>query len=565
MTGDVCSQYHNVDGQELEVCLYYECLGVTRSSKLQLTFTPPSKLTYDPKETEKLMFLEKSSKAQDVLKSKLDSLYALAEIQSEGGIKKISVSCFLEYDVPDCRQRAKKWEKKVKKELDQFFNCIFVESVRPLKEIWEEVEGKKEEFESEAEGCVVIVPKKELLEVKVIGWKDDVSIAMGKLTNFIKKANEKLEKIKNEITEVLQLQKQMSFRILKFTKFCEKCEEYFPRCRIDIDEKNLRINFHGFPTDVYKAKCALLELLHRRSRVPVGSFTQEKLNFLESPKIRSHLEKKLKENNLKGFYEIKHDRCIEVNAETDEQAVKMAQFIKNFFIETPRKVSKFDKLLLSSPEFEKEMKKIEKDHDHLIKVVADKEKLVVKTLMVSELEKRVLELIDNFFQTNVMVGEAIELPPAMLRYLSDFCSEELENIATRGQNKASAEVYCSQTAVCVTAVESALSEIKGKVVALIQKIEKRMETLKLPSVVKYLLGDHARTKAEDVEHEFQCVITADKESFHGTPIQKQQSREKDIYQVQNLLSIRRLKKKNAYNKFMLTAKFISFLTIIQKR
>lgn len=533
---------------------------------MQLTFTPPSKLTYDPKETEKLMFLEKSSKAQDLLKSKLDPLYALAEIRSEGGIKKISVSCFLEYDVPDCRQKAKKWEKKVKKELDQFFNCIVVESVRPLKEIWEEVEDRKEEFESEAEGCVVIVPKKELLEVKVIGWKDDVSMAMGKLTDFIKKANEKLEKIKNEITEVLQLQKPISLKILKFMKFCEKCEEDYPRCRIEIDENKLIINFYGFPTDVYKAKCALLELLHRRSRVPVGSFTQEKLNFLESPTIQSHLEKKLKENNLKGFYEIKHDRCIEVNAETDEQAVKMAQFIKNFIIETPRKVSKFDRLLLSSPEFEKEMNKIENDNEHLIKVVADREKLVVKTLMVSELEKRVLELIDNFFQTNVMVGEAIELPPAMLRYLSDFCIEEFENIASQGQNQASAEIYCSQTAVCVTAVESALPKIKGQVVGLIQKIEKRIETLKLPSVVKYLLGDNARTKAEDVEHEFQCVITADKEFFYSTPIQKQQSREKDMYQVPNLLSFLRFKgEKNAYNKFILTAKLISSLPIVLKR
>lgn len=533
---------------------------------MQLTFTPPSKLTYDPKETEKLMFLEKSSKAQDLLKSKLDPLYALAEIQSEGGIKKISVSCFLEYDVPDCRQKAKKWEKKVKKELDQFFNCIVVESVRPLKEIWEEVEDRKEEFESEAEGCVVIVPKKELLEVKVIGWKDDVSMAMGKLTDFIKKANEKLEKIKNEITEVLQLQKPISLKILKLMKFCEKCEEDYPRCRIEIDENKLIISFYGFPTDVYKAKCALLELLHRRSRVPVGSFTQEKLNFLESPTIQSHLEKKLKENNLKGFYEIKHDRCIEVNAETDEQAVKMAQFIKNFIIETPRKVSKFDRLLLSSPEFEKEMNKIENDNEHLIKVVADREKLVVKTLMVSELEKRVLELIDNFFQTNVMVGEAIELPPAMLRYLSDFCIEEFENIASQGQNQASAEIYCSQTAVCVTAVESALPKIKGQVVGLIQKIEKRIETLKLPSVVKYLLGDNARTKAEDVEHEFQCVITADKEFFYSTPIQKQQSREKDMYQVPNLLSFLQFKgEKNAYNKFMLRAKLISSLPIVLKR
>lgn len=43
------------------------------------------------------------------------------------------------------------------------------------------------------------------------------------------------------------------------------------------------------------------------------------------------------------------------------------------------------------------MKKIEKDYDYLIKVVVDKEKLVVKILMVFELEKRVLELIDNFF------------------------------------------------------------------------------------------------------------------------------------------------------------------------
>lgn len=408
--------------------------------------------------------------------------------------------------------------------------------------------------------------KKKLLEVKVIGWKDDVSMAMGKLTDFIKKANEKLEKIKNEITEVLQLQKPISLKILKFMKFCEKCEEDYPRCRIEIDENKLIIKFYGFPTDVYKAKCALLELLHRRSRVPVGSFTQEKLNFLESPTIQSHLEKKLKENNLKGFYEIKHDRCIEVNAETDEQAVKMAQFIKNFIIETPRKVSKFDRLLLSSPEFEKEMNKIENDNEHLIKVVADRKKLVVKTLMVSELEKRVLELIDNFFQTNVMVGEAIELPPAMLRYLSDFCIEEFENIASQGQNQASAEIYCSQTAVCVTAVESALPKIKGQVVGLIQKIEKRIETLKLPSVVKYLLGDNARTKAEDVEHEFQCVITADKEFFHGTPIQKQQSREKDMYQVPNLLSFLRFKgEKNAYNKFILTAKLISSLPIVLKR
>lgn len=112
----------------------------------------------------------------------------------------------------------------------------------------------------------------------------------------------------------------------------------------------------------------------------------------------------------------------------------MVQFIKNFIIEILRKVFKFDKLFFLLFEFEKEMKKIEKDYDYLIKVVVDKEKLVVKILMVFELEKRVLELIDNFFQINVMVGVVIELFFVMLRYFSDFCLEEFENIVSRGQN-----------------------------------------------------------------------------------------------------------------------------------
>lgn len=145
----------------------------------------------------------------------------------------------------------------------------------------------------------------------------------------------------------------------------------------------------------------------------------------------------------------------------------MVQFIKNFVIEILRKVFKFDKLFFLLFEFEKEMKKIEKDYDNLIKVVVDKEKLVVKILMVFELEKRVLELIDNFFQINVMVGEVIELFFVMLRYFSDFCLEELENIVTQGQNKVFVEVYCLQIVVCVIVVESVLFEIKGKVVVLI--------------------------------------------------------------------------------------------------
>lgn len=139
----------------------------------------------------------------------------------------------------------------------------------------------------------------------------------------------------------------------------------------------------------------------------------------------------------------------------------MVQFIKNFIIEIFRKVFKFDKLFFLLFEFEKEMKKIEKDYDYLIKVVVDKEKLVVKILMVFELEKRVLELIDNFFQINVMVGEVIELFFVMLRYFSDFCLEELENIVTQGQNKVFVEVYCLQIVVCVIVVESVLFEIKG--------------------------------------------------------------------------------------------------------
>uniref|UniRef100_A0A8B8B896 Poly [ADP-ribose] polymerase 14-like isoform X4 n=1 Tax=Crassostrea virginica TaxID=6565 RepID=A0A8B8B896_CRAVI len=528
---DVCSQYHKVDGQELEVSLYYECLGVSRNSSLQLTFTAPANFMYDPQNDAKLMFLETSPKAQEVLKSTLEQQYALAEVQTEGKKKMISVRCCLTYDVSECMRRARKWKKKVQKELDEFFNNIVIESLSPLREIWEEVEKKKEELEREASGSVVIRLNADLLEVKVIGWKEDVSVVTKNLKLFIKNANENLEKIKNEITEEFCFKNPLSVQIFKITKFCEESRSDFPNCHTELDEKNLRVNFVGLPTDVYKAKCSMLELFHKRSKVPVGPFSQEKLRFLESPKIKGYLEKKIEEKKLHGLYEIRKDRYIEVNAETDEQAVEMAHFIKSFIIETPRKVSKFDGSLLTSSMFQTKIKELESDYNGLVTILPDAEKLVIKTLMVSEVEKNILELLDNFLLNNVMVGEAIEVPSAMIRYLQLFCLEDLENIMSKFKAQYHAQVFCTGTTICVIAQEAGLVEVETQVIGVIQKIVKRTEKMELPSVVKYLRGESAQQKVDYVEHEFQCIITAGKESCPSTPIQKQLSREKDTHQL----------------------------------
>lgn len=152
--------------------------------------------------------------------------------------------------------------------------------------------------------------------------------------------------------------------------------------------------------------------------------------------------------------------------------------------------------------------------------------------MVSEVEKNILELLDNFLLNNVMVGEAIEVPSAMIRYLQLFCLEDLENIVSKFKAQYHAQVFCTGTTICVIAQEAGLVEVETQVIGVIQKIVKRTEKMEFPSVVKYLRGESAQQKVEYVEHEFQCIITAGKESCPGTPTQKQLSREKDTHQVQ---------------------------------
>ncbi|XP_061179435.1 protein mono-ADP-ribosyltransferase PARP14-like [Saccostrea echinata] len=531
VAGDVCSRYHSVDGQELEVSLYYECLGVSRNSQLEMTFDTPHDFAFDPRDMNKLSYLASSPQAKNKLKSQLEPLYATADIQTEGKFKNISLHCTLAYDVPECRQKSRKWMKKVTKKMEEFFHSIVVETLNPLKEVWAEVEQKKEEFEKEAEGSVIIVPNFDSLEVRVIGWKEDVSIVMEKLRSFIKKANEKLEKIKNEITEVFSISKPLSIKVLKEVGFIEKCLKDFPRCQVNITEDKLKVEFVGFPTDVYRAKCAMLELLHGRSRVPVGPFSKHRLEFLESPKIFGYLAEKMKEKGLKGFYEIRKDRYIEVNAETDEKAVNTAQFIKSFIIETPRKVTSFDKPLLRSSKFKSEVEKIQSDYSGLVKVIPDAENLVIRTLVVSEVEKIVLELIDKFLNENIMVGEALRIPSAMSRYIKMFCLDDLENIESRFKENYHVQIYCIPSAVCVTAVEAGLSEVEREVMNMIQKIVRITETMKRPSVVKYLKSESSTSKADYIEQEFQCVITADTEEVFNMPIQTQNSRENDMYQM----------------------------------
>ncbi|XP_056001251.1 protein mono-ADP-ribosyltransferase PARP14-like isoform X3 [Ostrea edulis] len=534
--GDVCSRYHCVDGQELEVLLYYECLGASRNSRLQMTFTPPQSFIFDPKDVEKFIFLEKSSKALDKLRSELEPLHASAEIQTGGGLL---LSSSLAFDVPDCRQKSKKWKKKVTKEAESFFSSIVVETLNPLKEVWTEVDGMKEKFENEAEGSIVILSQADSLEVKVIGWKDSVTVVVDKLRNFIKRANENLEKIKNEITEVFQISKPLNIKILEEVEFCDKSQKEYPRCQIGIDEQSLRVNFTGFPTDVYRAKCAMLELLHRRSRVPVGPFSRYRLEFLESPKIRGYLAEKMKEKCLKGLYEIRKDWYIEVNAESDEQAVKTAQFIKGFVVETPRKVTKVDKPLLMSDKFRSEMKKIQGEYNDLVKVIPDAENLIITTLMVTEVERNVLELIDNFLAKNIMVGESLCIPAAMIRYIKLFCMDDLKYIESRLGDQFHAQIVCTPSAVCVTAVETGLLEVEEQVMSVIQGIVRVSQQMERPSVVKYLAGENAKIKLDYVEQEFQCVITADTENFN-MPVQKQKSLENDMYQMASCdLNLRR--------------------------
>ncbi|KAK3091070.1 hypothetical protein FSP39_016923, partial [Pinctada imbricata] len=502
----VSQAVHVLDGNTLSVRPYYECLGVPASDE-ESKFSVPRSFDFVPENPVKMQFIEKSCTAAMKLNKEMDRVHAKASISSRNGEKKLEVVCSLTASVKSCYTLARRWKHSVQKALRYFFEEIKVDECHPLKDVWNEVEESLKKYQERMDTSdAVIHMDKVNVTVCVIGWGETQKDTLETVKSIIFENSEEFNKRKTIIEEVVNL-RPIDMKILSHSQQIEDLQNRFQKVTIEVNSENGEVCICGLPIEVYECKSILMETMNRMQCVPVGEFSQHRVDFLKSEAISSYLKEQFAEKDFDGFVEYGHNGHVVVYASNECTGVELAHFLKDAVIETPRRLDELSDKLLQSDQLAKEIERLEEEYNRMVKIIPIPEDHCILTLVVaSEDQGEVLEKIDDFLTINAIVGEFLPLPAAVIHHLQKHKTAELQSICDRYSAELVGVEYTSG-GICVTGTEKGVRPAETDIAAVINSITQKHFTLEKPNIINYLKSSNGEICVEKVEQAKKCSVS----------------------------------------------------------
>ncbi|XP_061194391.1 uncharacterized protein LOC133202571 [Saccostrea echinata] len=119
----VSKRQHRVDRQDLDVKIYYECLGQVEND-WEVPFRLPGPLEFTDLDVNKLKFLIKSPPDQQVMEKQLEAVYGKPVWPKQSKAVSLTVECTLTAETKDCRKLVRTWGTKVKEDLNKFLDLL---------------------------------------------------------------------------------------------------------------------------------------------------------------------------------------------------------------------------------------------------------------------------------------------------------------------------------------------------------------------------------------------------------------------------------------------------------
>ncbi|KAK7110532.1 hypothetical protein V1264_014385 [Littorina saxatilis] len=132
----VLQKPHKIDGAQLSVKRYMECLGQSGGSQDPTAFTAPKPVVMTNVDPYKVAFLRQSQEIKAGFLQQLSNSHA--EVKFEGN--NLSIACSLNPSVPKARILARTWATDVQQVAGEFLGMIDVLKRHLVQQIWPEVE-----------------------------------------------------------------------------------------------------------------------------------------------------------------------------------------------------------------------------------------------------------------------------------------------------------------------------------------------------------------------------------------------------------------------------------------
>ncbi|XP_061194487.1 protein mono-ADP-ribosyltransferase PARP14-like [Saccostrea echinata] len=506
----VCSRQHKVDGQDLDVKIYYECLGQVESDE-EGPFQPPRPLELTDLDTKKLQFLIKSPSNQQAIEKQLEAVYGKPVWPKKSKSVSLTVECTLTAETKDCKKLAKTWEAKVKENLNKFLGLLLVTKHSTLQEAFPLVLNELKSLTISNPDAVAVVLEKSNHEIYVTGHIQASQEVSKQVSDIIQKVEQELDRKKQQVQEEKKI-KRFQVLILQFCKFEQNLQKKYEGISLKYDMGKNCVYFEGLSGDVTPAIVDMYEFLDKVVKTEVKPFSRFLRSFLVTQPVCKYVNSKMKENDLVGVWESSDgDETLTVYSLSDQQAVKAAHLLKESVIETPVDVKVESRPLLSQEEWRSRSTEIEKEGEGLIKIVTqiDQNKIII--LCTDKWEGVGREYVEDFMMKNTIYEETLQLDSGMMRYIQMNCAQDIDKIDKDIQME-KGNVKISNIGIIIKGTKTGLNKAKYAVDQIVQSVKKHVHSIKKPGIRKHLQSSQGQDKIRSVEKSQGVVIDVSDES-----------------------------------------------------
>ncbi|XP_071169373.1 uncharacterized protein [Mytilus edulis] len=375
---EVCKREHKVEGQILNVHVYYECLGQASIDDEGLKFKSLKQTVIQNINPRTIEFLLNSDKNKAAFEKKLSRHYAVVEWPDSKDIEdKLDVNCTLTEEVKDCRKLAKTWAKTVKTEAEKFFSMLTVKEIQTLQKAWNVVMKHLKEISISNPESVAIRVIKEDCKIVIIGHKIPVEEVAEKVEIIMKDVAAEHDRRKLQVTEEVPL-KHFQLLVLLYLHFLDKMKKEFEGLSVHVNMKKHIMIFTGMTSHVNAAKVKMFEQIQEITFVTAGKFSAGYIEFLKIPEVKSYVGQQIKQKGVLGIWNVKEGNVITMYSLSDENAVTACDVLKKSIIEAPISLDDKQSALIGYEVWNEEIKTVQMEYKKaLVKIVVADSKTIV--------------------------------------------------------------------------------------------------------------------------------------------------------------------------------------------
>ncbi|XP_041369501.1 uncharacterized protein LOC121383495 [Gigantopelta aegis] len=493
---------HKLEGAELNVSIYHECLGVGGKVCDPIWFKMPDSLQVKNLDKHKIKFIRESNSSRECLLKELKHCHSELTWVT-GDDSAVELKCSLTTEVLDARRLSRTWKTDAETALKEFLSLLEVKKIKVLNDIWDEVEKGIDAKHTEGASMFLY---KDQSSIVVVGYAKFGKKMAEEVNSLVKKVEDDFKRKKQTVSETINKVKLIQLRLLLTSGFPKDMMNKFPGLNVNIKIPKVEISFQGIVGDVKKAQVQMYESLQNTTYSKVQNFSHGQLQLADKKSVRDHIVKKMKSKSLVGVWEITPTE-VTILAFSDSDAVGVAQMIKKSVIQNIHPLVPEAIILLSSDGWFKLTTELSKRYGEMIKIIPEPDNSQVVIIATDDIIAAAAEDVINFFSENTIFEQTVKFPAGIQRFLQNHCDNDISKIASYlksmqvqiSYSRMSKEFTIKATKYGVDSSIKALQDLANKV-------DQKRFVHKRPGIRKLLLSQKGTQFVATLGSSNKCII-----------------------------------------------------------